>query len=169
MHNNMSVNESRVLRMLMEDSNMPISEISKKLLLNRNTVSKIKEKLDNNYIEKYTIQLKEQENSIYIIVETDNIENLDMDQVLEYYKMNNGNYLVIMDKTALSDNIKYKNIDIANKRVMVNSFGKIDIYCDYCNGPVSGKPHILERDGEKLYFCCDTCKDAYIENNYARK
>ncbi|WP_337860668.1 TRASH domain-containing protein [Ferroplasma sp.] len=165
----MSVNESRVLRILMENSNMPVSEISKTLLLNRNTVAKIIGKLNENYIEKYTVRLKEQSNSLYIIVETSNIEELDMDQVIEYYKLNNGNYFVVMNKNALSDNIIYKNINIANKRVLNNSLEKIDIYCDYCNGIVVGKPHILENHGEKLYFCCDTCKDAYIENNYARK
>ena len=62
MHSNMNRNESRVLKLLFENSKMPISEISDRLLLNRNTVSKIITKLNREYIERYTITLKEREN-----------------------------------------------------------------------------------------------------------
>ena len=57
MHSNMNRNESRVLKLLFENSKMPISEISDRLLLNRNTVSKIITKLNREYIERYTITL----------------------------------------------------------------------------------------------------------------
>ncbi|ARD84311.1 transcriptional regulatory protein [Ferroplasma acidiphilum] len=166
MHSNMNRNESRVLKLLFENSKMPISEISDRLLLNRNTVSKIITKLNREYIERYTITLKERENSLYIIAEMENIDGLD-DDIIEYYKMANGNYLVVMNKDSLSGNLQYKNLNIAYKRVLNNDMEKVDLYCDYCDSIISGKPHVLDVNHNKLYFCCDTCKSEYIQNHNA--
>ncbi len=163
----MSENESRVLRLLIENSKMPISEISSRLLLNRNTVSKILTTLNQEYIDKYTVRLKERENSIYIIAEMENITGLD-DDIVEYYKMANGNYMVVINKNALSASIKYKSLNIAYKRVSNNEIEKIDLYCDYCNGLITGKPHMLKTNRDKLYFCCETCKTEYVKKNNAK-
>lgn len=169
MHNNLNYNESRVLRLLLEDSSMPISEISSRLILNRNTVSKIIKRLNSNYIEKYTVRIKEPENSLYIIAEVENLDGMDNQEIIEYYKLANGNYLVVLNRDALSGNMKYKNINIAYNRVMNNATEKIDLYCDYCNGIITGKTHMIETNNKKLYFCCETCKDTYLENHSAIK
>jgi len=168
MHRNMSNNESRVLRLLLENSKMSISEISTRLLLNRNTVSKIITELNKEYINHYTVRLKERENSLYIIAEMENIDGLN-EEIVEYYKMANGNYLVVLNRDALSSHLKYKSLNIAYKRVLNNEMEKMDMYCDYCNGIITGKPMILEINQNKLYFCCETCKSEYIQNNNARK
>ncbi len=169
MHNNISYNESRVLRILLEDSSLPISEISSRLTLNRNTVSNIIRKLNNNYIERYTVQIKEPENSLYIIAEIESLDGLDNHEIIEYYKLANGNYLAVMNRDALSSNIKYKNINIAYNRVLNSTAEKIDLYCDYCSGIITGKPQTIEMNSRKMYFCCETCKSEYLEKNNAIK
>jgi aspartate carbamoyltransferase regulatory subunit len=153
----------------MEDSGMPITEISKKLLLNRNTVSKIIAKLNKDYIERYTVQVKEPENSLYIIAETTTMDGIENQDIIEHFKLNNGNYLVIMNRDALSADLKYVNLHMAYQRMVNNASERIDLYCDYCNALITGKPHIYDVNKTKFYFCCDTCKGAYIESKHATK
>jgi DNA-binding Lrp family transcriptional regulator len=39
----------------------------------------------------------------------------------------------------------------------------IDIICDYCHGPVLGKPRVLKFADLERFFCCTTCKTDYNE------
>lgn len=169
MHNKISYNESKVLRLLMEDSRTSVLNISRKLALNRNTVSSIIKKLNANIIDRYTVETKEPENSLYIIIETDNIDTIDQNEVIEYFELANGHYIAIMNRDALTGSIRYTNINMAYRRVINRTPGKIDLYCDYCNGIITGKSQIYETAHGPLYFCCNTCKSDYINGGSAIK
>ncbi len=161
--NNLSYNESRVLRLLMENSRLTISEISNKLNLNRNTVSKIISYLNKEYIEKYTVETKENNDNMYFIVIVDSINGINNENIVEYYELMNGKYMVIMNKNSLNNKIKYNNIDIARKRFTFFNNENIDLYCDYCNNKINGIPRAYEYNKNKYYFCCDTCKSSFIK------
>jgi DNA-binding Lrp family transcriptional regulator len=163
MHDKISYNESKVLRLLMEDSRMSILDISKKLALNRNTVSGIIKKLNSNIIDRYTVETKEPENSLYIIIETEDINSVDQDKVIEYFELANGNYIVIMNRDALIGSINYTSINMAYRRVINKIPSRIELYCDYCRGTIAGKPQTYETADGTLYFCCNTCKSDYID------
>lgn len=167
MHIKISYNESRVLKLLMEDSRMSILDISRKLSLNRNTVSKIIKKLNNDIIERYTVEAKEPENSLYIIIETEDIKAINNDEIIEYFELANGHYIVVMNRDALAGSMSYINMHMAYKRAVNRIPMKINLYCDYCSGIINGTPQIYETPQGKLYFCCNTCKNDYISGESA--
>ena len=160
---NLSYNESSVLRLLMENSRLTISEISDRVKLNRNTVSKIISYLNKEYIEKYTVETKGNNDNIYFIVTVNNIEDINNENIVEYYELMNGKYMVIMNKNSLSNQIKYNKLNIAKKRFTFFNNEIIDLYCDYCNNKISGLPRTYEHNKNKYYFCCDTCKNSFIK------
>ncbi len=169
MHDKITYNESKVLRLLMEDSRISVLDISRKLGLNRNTVSNIIKKLNSGIIERYTLETKESEDSLYIIMETDDINSVDKDKVIEYFELANGHYTVIMNRDAIGTGIRYIRVDIAHHRVINKIPPAIDLYCDYCGGIIAGKPLKTDTPDGTLYFCCKTCKSDYMNNENTQK
>jgi DNA-binding Lrp family transcriptional regulator len=39
----------------------------------------------------------------------------------------------------------------------------INLVCDYCHGPVLGKPRVLKFADLERFFCCNSCKTDYSE------
>lgn len=44
----------------------------------------------------------------------------------------------------------------------------VKLSCDYCNGPVHGKPSILKFGNLERFFCCTSCKTLYREKYKGR-
>lgn len=44
----------------------------------------------------------------------------------------------------------------------------IKLSCDYCKGPVSGKPRILKFRNFERFFCCMSCRSLYDEKYRTR-
>ena len=44
----------------------------------------------------------------------------------------------------------------------------IDLECDYCHGPVFGKPRVLKFADFERFFCCNSCKRDYSEKYKGR-
>ena len=44
----------------------------------------------------------------------------------------------------------------------------VKITCDYCKGPVHGKPSILKFANVERFFCCTSCKALYKEKYKGR-
>ena len=44
----------------------------------------------------------------------------------------------------------------------------INIVCDYCEGPVFGKPKILKFANIERFFCCNSCKSGYSQKYRGR-
>ena len=44
----------------------------------------------------------------------------------------------------------------------------INIICDYCDGPVFGKPKILKFANIERFFCCTSCKSGYSQKYRGR-
>ena len=44
----------------------------------------------------------------------------------------------------------------------------VKIACDYCEGPVHGKPSILKFANMERFFCCTSCKTLYREKYKGR-
>lgn len=45
---------------------------------------------------------------------------------------------------------------------------KVKIQCEYCGGPINGKPKVLEFANFKRFFCCMGCKNHYREKHAGR-
>lgn len=62
----------------------------------------------------------------------------------------------IHDKTIKNHNVKLR------KEMLVK------MSCDYCEGPVEGKPNILKFANFERFFCCTSCRTLYKEKYKGR-
>ena len=81
---------------------------------------------------------------------------------------------------SLKENVrKRKNISKSNQnstlKEEINEIQKkisnglaINIICDYCEGPVFGKPKILKFANIERFFCCTSCKSGYSQKYHGR-
>jgi DNA-binding Lrp family transcriptional regulator len=52
--------------------------------------------------------------------------------------------------------------------VKVEKNMKVKMQCEYCAGPINGKPKVLEFANFQRFFCCVTCKNNYREKHAGR-
>jgi DNA-binding Lrp family transcriptional regulator len=52
--------------------------------------------------------------------------------------------------------------------VKVEKNMKVKMPCEYCGGPINGKPKVLEFANFQRFFCCVTCKNNYREKHAGR-
>jgi DNA-binding Lrp family transcriptional regulator len=45
---------------------------------------------------------------------------------------------------------------------------KVKMQCEYCGGPIHGKPKVLEFANYQRFFCCIGCKNHYREKHEGR-
>jgi DNA-binding Lrp family transcriptional regulator len=68
-------------------------------------------------------------------------------------------------KSTQNSNLKIEIDDIQKK---ITSGLSINIVCDYCEGPVYGKPKILKFANIERFFCCVSCKSGYSQKYHGR-
>ncbi len=57
---------------------------------------------------------------------------------------------------------------IKNHSIKLGKGMTIKMSCDYCEGPVDGKPHVLKFGNFERFFCCTSCKSLYREKYKTR-
>ena len=67
---------------------------------------------------------------------------------------------------ARLDQIRLKTIRGHNIKLGKEMFVKMS--CDYCEGPVEGKPSILKFANFERFFCCTSCRRLYKEKYKSR-
>ena len=70
-----------------------------------------------------------------------------------------------INKSTQNSNLKIEMDDI-QKRITTGL--AINIVCDYCEGPVYGKPKILKFANIERFFCCVSCKSGYSQKYHGR-
>ncbi len=48
--------------------------------------------------------------------------------------------------------------------VLIKPGTRVDLKCETCNGPISGKRFVLKVAGRERFFCCQTCLGKFREN-----
>ena len=81
---------------------------------------------------------------------------------------------------GLKENIKKsKNVQKSNQNITLNeeiheiqkkiSSGlTINVVCDFCDGPIHGKPKVLKFADIERFFCCISCKSGYSQKYHGR-
>jgi Lrp/AsnC family leucine-responsive transcriptional regulator len=57
---------------------------------------------------------------------------------------------------------------IKNHDVKITKEMLVHLKCDYCKGPVHGKPSMLKFGGYERFFCCTSCRSIYKEKYKGR-
>lgn len=60
----------------------------------------------------------------------------------------------------LAEQKKHFHVKVENMRVKMQ--------CEYCGGPINGKPKVLEFANFQRFFCCAGCKTHYKEKHAGR-
>jgi DNA-binding Lrp family transcriptional regulator len=162
---NLTQNEFKVLRALIENSRQSVLEISSSTGLNRNTVrSVIKSLTSNGIIKGFTVDLSSPSNQKMLIVETENPEQISEDRRIETIQLSNGHYLILSDMSVLNNPLNYVHIDIVNERTIHNDLARIaKVYCDYCGKEILDQPLVLNFKNQKYYTCCKNCKSDLLK------
>ena len=64
------------------------------------------------------------------------------------------------------NNIFEEELDKIEKKITKGL--AINLVCDYCHGPVLGKPKVLKFADLERFFCCNSCKTDYSEKYKGR-
>lgn len=70
-----------------------------------------------------------------------------------------------INKSTLNSNLKKEIYDIGKR---ISNGLTINIVCDFCEGPVFGKPKILKFANIERFFCCTSCKSGYSQKYHGR-
>lgn len=68
--------------------------------------------------------------------------------------------------SAKIDRIKHSTLK--EHKIKFDKGSLVRIVCDYCDGPVHGKPSILKMGDQERFFCCTSCKTLYSEKYRGR-
>ena len=69
---------------------------------------------------------------------------------------------------SYDDTIKKLKEQKKHFHVKVDNNLKVKIQCEYCGGPINGKPKVLEFANFQRFFCCVGCKNHYREKHAGR-
>lgn len=162
---NLNYNESKILRILKEDSRRSAIEIGEMTGLNRNTVSRIiAGLLERGIIKNFTINIDSDEEDIMIIAEVENLLDVPQEFMVESIEISDGTFLVLLKKEAMYEKFPARSMKIVHKlsRYEENEID-FELYCDYCRKEILDAPIKLQTKGKTYYACCPNCKRS-LEN-----
>ncbi|MGC8505858.1 MAG: TRASH domain-containing protein [Thermoplasmata archaeon] len=157
---NLTQNESKIIRVLIEDSRKTNEEIAKLTGLSRNTVSStIRSLLSRNIIKNFTVNIADPQNMTVVIATVPDITKIPENFIIESFDISNGQFLCVMTADVLEYEFPYNAIYISHRKTVENNKLKsIDLYCDYCNNKILGAPFPVEWKNSKYITCCPNCQ-----------
>jgi DNA-binding Lrp family transcriptional regulator len=75
--------------------------------------------------------------------------------------------LTKIDKSEFSDVLQELKKQKKHFHVQVDNL-KVKLKCDFCGGPVHGKPKVLKFASLERFFCCTQCRASYKEKHGGR-
>lgn len=72
-----------------------------------------------------------------------------------------------IDKKVIGK-INPKMLETKAQKIDLGSKMQLKLSCEYCNGPIGGKPHIIKFANIQRFFCCTSCKSLYNEKYKGR-
>lgn len=157
---NVSQSESKVLRALIEDSSRNINELAQATNLNRNTVrSAIRSMLSKGIIKNFTINISTPEDERFLLIETNNLDQVPEESREEVFHLSNGKYIIVANLDVMKSKIEYSSINIIDKREVHSSLqNRIKLYCDYCGKEITEEPRKINYRNREYYACCSNCQ-----------
>lgn len=146
-----------ILKSILEDGRKSFRQVSRDTGITTPTVKARYERLVNVGFIKGVLPVFDFEK-----VESNGEKNLiQLESLKENVKKKRKN----IHKSTHNSNLK-KEIDEIEKRI--TSGLAINIVCDFCEGPVYGRPKILRFANIERFFCCISCKSGYSQKYRGR-
>ncbi len=152
--------QQKMIDILKANSRKSINDIALELGISRITAKKMMDILvSTGRIKRFTITLEDDERDV-ALVRVDDLTDIPMELVLEYLRMLDGSYLVLVyfeDLLRLKGS-PVRDIQIAVERRITDRMQRKGIlHCDYCRKEIAGDPIVVDIRGRKYYACCPNC------------
>lgn len=148
-------NDIAIIKSLLKDGRKSFRQISRETGITTPTVKARFERLVNiGFIE-----------GVLPIFDFNKVNN--KDDVIQIKNINKNNSLEEEYSDKNGHNNKFEEeINKIEKKITTGI--AINIVCDYCHGPIFGRPRVLKFAEMERFFCCYSCKTAYIEKYNGR-
>jgi DNA-binding Lrp family transcriptional regulator len=161
MKRNITEIEQRLILILKKDSRKSILDIAEELGVSRITAKKAFDSLIRiGKIKNFTVTLDEDERDLAIIHVRD-LGNLPKDLVIEYFRLIDNTYIVVVyyENLVKLEGLSIIDVKIATVRSINENSGRVEhLHCDYCGEGMSGIPIRVELQGKTYYACCPNCE-----------
>lgn len=161
MKRNLTEVQQRLLVILKKDSRKSLSDAAKELGISRITAKKTLDTLiDEGKIRNFTITIDDDLRDM-ALVHVRSIDGIPVDHLLEYFKIIDGTFLLVM---YYEDLVKFEDfpiidVKIASLRTIGGNPGRLaHIHCDYCGNEIMNNPIIVDMGGKTYYACCPNCE-----------
>ena len=144
-------NDIAIIKSLLKDGRKSFRQISRETGITTPTVKARFERLVNIGFIKGVLPVFDfgKINNTKDIIQLQNINKIKTKKEKKY-----------IDKNA-HNNLFEEEVDKIKEQI-TNGLA-IDLECDYCHGPVFGKPRVLKFADLERFFCCNSCKSDYSE------
>ena len=144
-------NDIAIIKSLLKDGRKSFRQISRETGITTPTVKARFERLVNIGFIKGVLPVFDfgKINNTKDIIQLQNIDKIKTKKEKKY-----------IDKNA-HNNLFEEEVDKIKEQI-TNGL-EIDLECDYCHGPVFGKPRVLKFADLERFFCCNSCKSDYSE------
>jgi DNA-binding Lrp family transcriptional regulator len=149
-------NDIAIIKSLLKDGRKSFRQISRETGITTPTVKARFERLVNIGFIKGVLPVFDfgKVNNTKDIIQLQNINKVKTKKEKKY-----------IDKNA-HNNLFEEEVDKIKEQI-TNGLA-IDLECDYCHGPVLGKPRVLKFADLERFFCCNSCKSDYSEKYNGR-
>ena len=149
-------NDIAILKSLLKDGRKSFRQISRETGITTPTVKARFERLVNIGFIKGVLPVFDfnKVHNTDDIIDIQNINKNNASREIKYFDRNGKN-------NKFEENINKIEEKISNGLA-------IDLVCDYCHGPVLGKPRVLKFADLERFFCCNSCLTDYREKYKGR-
>lgn len=176
--------DSKILRLLLENSRLSISELAKMLNLSRPTVrERLKRLVERGVIRRFTLELDPSIfNGTFLLcfLNSDNTEEVfeklkGEKHVLEVFETHGTKNIVclalVRDSASIENFSRFLfqidpsfSMQVVLRRharqldyEFLANAGFLTLTCDYCGKIIEDEPIVFKYKNKKYYFCCKTC------------
>jgi len=150
-------NDIAIIKSLLKDGRKSFRQISRETGITTPTVKARYERLVNVGFIK----------GVFPVFDFDKVNKIQED-IIQIQSINKDNVIKEIENFDKNDNWNIFEKEKYKIEEKITNGLAIDLICDYCHGPILGKPKVLKFADLERFFCCNSCKTDYSEKYRGR-
>ena len=150
-------NDIAIIKSLLKDGRKSFRQISRETGITTPTVKARYERLVNVGFIK----------GVFPVFDFDKVNKIQED-IIQIQSINKDNVIKEIENFDKNDNWNIFEKEKYKIEEKITNGLAIDLICDYCHGPILGKPKVLKFADLERFFCCNSCKTDYREKYRGR-